>query len=195
MKNTKISEDKRIDFGCKRNHDLAAWIRDKSSICWKDRDMEFHADVQAFEVILSKNYGVNLNLVSSNAIRPYMELPENEFKLAALKMIVETIRTDKNPFTKKPFTCYGLTQKLVEDIIYWTRDKSLDKENNINDIRTKRLTNNKKDVNEKSNLQMQLTLNDIELLDTMKTLIVGSNLINKDEIPKIENLVEKIKQL
>jgi len=83
------------DYGCQRSHDVAAWQRDPKSICWKDRDMEYHAAVEAYNKKLTKVYGVNLNLVSSEAMRPYMDLlPPTEEELD------EAETSDRNKYSK-----------------------------------------------------------------------------------------------
>jgi len=146
-------EVNRKDYGCIRSKEVGNWMRDKTSICWKDKDMEYHSAVDVYSKELERIYRVNLNFVSSEAIRPYMDLlpPTEEelgkaededpkkyrtlkrrlarsntkeakdFRRVVLKMIISTIKSNKNPFSGEDFGYTGLTRNVVSQIIQFCK--------------------------------------------------------------------------
>jgi hypothetical protein len=122
----------RKDFGCERGHDIAAWRRaseNELKTCWRGKDMKHHAAVEALSSALFDEYGCNLNLVSSIAMKPYMQMKEQTdvqkaVKKRVLEMLVSTIKSDKNPFSKKQFGQYGMTEAVVLQIIKFCRTGS-----------------------------------------------------------------------
>lgn len=164
MENTKT---RRIDYGCGRDHDVAGWRRNPESPCYQHRDMKHHAKVQILSSQLQIDYDVNLNLVSSDAMRPYMSMQDtikddngkdilNPHKLAVLKILIDTIKTDRNPFTKKPFTRYGITQNVIEDIIRFEA------------------TGNKKAFKQFTSAVIRLNLNEIDVFQKIANRELGN---------------------
>ncbi|MCK9571344.1 hypothetical protein M0R72_20515 [Candidatus Pacearchaeota archaeon] len=124
VRNDSSRDARHKDYGCLRNLEVKKWMKSKESLCWIDKDMEYHAEVEAFSMVLSAKYNVNLNYVSSDAIKPYMLLREKTdeqkaFKNRVLEMVISVIKTDKNPFTGISFGYYGITEYVMARIIQY----------------------------------------------------------------------------
>lgn len=120
---------KRRNFECERDRWVGLWKKDPTNDCISQKDMKHNAAVQTLSSQMMQTYGVNLRLVSSQAIRPYMDLDDNTpeklaFKQKVFAMIIDTIRKDKNPFTGETWgddVEYGLTRPIVCQIIDYIR--------------------------------------------------------------------------
>lgn len=119
----------RKNFECERDRWVGLWKKDPTNDCISQKDMKHNAAVQTLSSQMMQTYGVNLRLVSSQAIRPYMDLDDNTpeklaFKQKVFAIIIDTIRQDKNPFTGDAWgenVEYGLTRPVVCDIIRFVR--------------------------------------------------------------------------
>lgn len=118
----------RKDFECERDRWVGIWKKDPESNCVKQKDMKYHAAVQALSSQMMIDYGVNLRFVSSEAVKPYMLLSDKTDKRKSIKqmvfeLIVKAIREDRNPLTGIPFGEgeYGLTEQMVQSFVRYAR--------------------------------------------------------------------------
>ena len=111
---------------CDIERDVAAWNKlsksSKEKDCNRRKDMDLRTDYVMLSLQLSKTYGVSLDRTTPSAIRPYMRLKETDpqdaaFKLRVLKMIIKTLDTETDPFTKGTLPNEGMTEVLVRRII------------------------------------------------------------------------------
>lgn len=115
----------RKNFECERDRWIGLWKKDPTNDCISQKDMKHNAAVQTLSSQMMATYGVSLRLVSSQAIRPYMDLKDDTpaklaFKQKVFEVIIDTIKKDTNPFTGEVWgdnVEYGLTRPLVLDII------------------------------------------------------------------------------
>jgi hypothetical protein len=125
------------DVGCLRAHNIAKWSRDIEyatltgddtvvKLCWGKVDMKREAAVNALSNEMASTYGCNLNLVTSSAISPYIDLPEDTannkaFKIRVLDTIAAAIKTRRNPVNGIMLDRNGVTEFVVRNIIRFCR--------------------------------------------------------------------------
>jgi len=171
----------RKNFECERDRWVGLWKKDPTNDCISQKDMKHNAAVQTLSSQMMQTYGVNLRLVSSQAIRPYMELDDNTpeklaFKQRVFAIIIEAIRSDSNPFTGVTWgenVEYGLTRPVVCDIIRFVRSG----------IRP-----------DKSEKAQALSAHDRELIDAMVSCVLArcKTIDSREEIAALHNKLKKL---
>lgn len=162
---------KRRNYECERDRWVGLWKKDPTNDCISQKDMNHNAAVQTLSTHMMETYGVCLRLVSSQAIRPYLDLDDKTpetlaFKRKVFAMILEAIKTDTNPFTGMVWGNdieYGLTRPVVCDIIRF--------------IRTGKRPNDKQQIK----LRRLATKKDLELFNWMRDRSLDACESNEDK--------------